>query len=212
MKGIWPKVIGAVLCIVVGWAGSNLYHIKKFERLTEHNQLLITAVNSKELELEALRQQSQDEIANLRGMIDSANTVIASYEEDVNDLYEKTSAQELRISELLTAEVQELIDRYPTLKSYCLAKDQLIDDQKQIIFNLQRTDDERVKIIQAQGRQILLEREIASSWKTQFEDQRALRIAQEEAFSHYRRGRTGSTVLSIVGGVGLGLLGAAIAH
>ena len=212
MKTFWGKLVAVVLCIALGWTGNNIYHGFKLKPILDNIEHLKTAWNLKETELEQVRQQANDEINTLRGMVTSASTIIAGLEEERDALAETAEAQTEEIRQLRTAEVEELMARYPALRAYDLAKDRLIETKDKIIFTLEARDAERVKIIEAQEKQILLEREIGLSWKTQFEGQQALRIALEGAFAHYRQSRLGSKLLYLAGGAAAGFLGGVIAH
>ena len=210
------KSVAYVLCIavgvVLGWTGNNLYNAKSKLATMERVQQLEAESNIHMMVLEQVRKQSEEEIAQLRGMIDSAATIIANYEGEIEDLKDQAEYNEAQISDLLTAEVQDLIDRYPALKSYTLALSQQIETQGQIIFRLEQKDLERVKVIQSQEKQIQLEQEIASTWKRQYEEQQLLLAAVRTEFDHYRRGRSGQLLLGLVGGGVAGFLGGVVFH
>lgn len=205
-------LIAAIVFMLIGAIGSDIYFRKnKAKYLAKIDELVVT-VDLKDKANEEIRRLAEAQIAELRGMIDSSATIISGYEEDIQALQAQNDAQNSTIHELLTAEVQELIDRYPALKSYTLALNNLIGTKDQIILTLNGRDNERVKIIEAQERQILLERGIASSWKKQFEDQRALRIAVELTFDHYRQATLRSKLLWTAGALAAGFLGGAVSR
>jgi delta 1-pyrroline-5-carboxylate dehydrogenase len=212
MKKITCYIVGIAVGIVAGWTGNNMYHAKSKAKTEAYIAKLEQEADVRELALTEIRARSEEEIAMLRGMIDSAATLIAGYDEEINGLHDQADSQSAVIDELLTAEVQELIERYPALKTYTLAFKAQVDTKDKIISNLEARDAERVVVIGALEKQIQLEREIGLSWKKQFEDQRALRIAEKSDFDHYRRETKLSVPLAIAGGAAAGLLGAVVFH
>ena len=206
------SVIAVVVCILIGAVGAELYNRGKMAKAMADIEVLRAQVAESQLEYEKLRTMSEEEIATLRGMIDSSMTIISQQEIEIEELKTITELKDQEIRELLTAEVQELIERYPALKSYTLALRQQISNKDQIIFTLEARDYERVKVIGALEKQILLEIGIGLSWKKQYEDQRSLRIAVESAFQSYRRSSTRSKLLWTAGAAAAGYLGGALSN
>jgi hypothetical protein len=211
MKNLWPKIIGAVVCIVLGWTGSNVYHAAKYEEAMAVAERLKVTVNLKEAELEQVRRQYDEEIGTLRGMVTSASTIIAGLETENEDLRALDEAQTEEIRELRTAEVVELLERYPALKAYDLAKDRLIETKDKIIFNLSAQSAEKDKIIALKDLEIEKQIKIGLTWKEQYEWQVSLTTAIEVAFKNYRK-KGGNEVLWGLGGLTLGIIGGVVAH
>jgi hypothetical protein len=231
MKNLWPKIIGAVVCIVLGWTGSNVYHAAKYEEAMAVAERLKVTVNLKEAELEQVRRQYDEEIGTLRGMVTSASTIIAGLETENEDLRALDEAQTEEIRELRTAEVVELLERYPALKAYDLAKDRLIETKDKIIFNLSEAGKKKDDIIKWLGVPILVgydengeeineypEGSVTGAlnkkgltWKEQYENQVILTVAIETAFKNYRK-KGGNEIVWGAVGLGLGFIGGVVAH
>jgi hypothetical protein len=231
MKNLWPKILGVVVCIVLGWTGSNVYHAAKYHEAMEVAERLKVTVNLKEAELAQVRRQYDEEIDTLRGMVTSASTIIADLEEERDILADTAEAQTAEIRELRTAEVEELMARYPALRAYDLAKDRLLETKDKIIFNLTEAGKKKDDIIKWLGVPILVgydengeevyeypEGSITSAlnkkgltWKEQYESQVTLTVAIETAFKNYRK-KGGNEVLWGLGGLTLGIIGGLVAH
>lgn len=211
MKSIWPKIIAAVVCVALGWTGNNIYHAAKYQEAMEVAERLKVTVNLKEAELAQVRQQTKEEIATLRGMVTSSVGIISGLEEERDAFQETSEAQTEEIRELRTAEVVELLERYPALKAYDLAKDRLIETKDKIILNLSTQSAEKDKIIALKDLEIEKQIKIGLTWKEQYEGQVRLTAAIELAFKNYRKGG-GNGLLWFAGGFASGVVGTVLAH
>jgi len=206
-KKILPYVLAFIFGALVSWLTNNLYYQLKIRPQLDALEDMKVTVNLKEAELAEVRRLSNEEIATLRGMVDSAYTIISGLEEERDALQSTADDQEAEIRELRTAEVEELLERYPALRLYDLAKDRLIETKDKIILNLTAGSAEKDKIIEAQRLQIIEEQKISESWKTQYENKNALYINLEKAFAAYRKkpGPTPFWTKALWTGVGYGL-------
>jgi len=191
---------------------SNWYDKHRLGPMMQELGKQIEITKIKETELANYREHKEMELAELRGMVDTAYFTIANNELEIESLQKESKEQSADISALLTAEVQDLMERYPALKAYDLAKDRLLETKDQIIFSMALKDQEKDVVIKSLEKQILAEREIGLTWKTQFENGKALLTATEKAFSVYRHAQTTKKVLWTVVGGGLGFLGGVILH
>jgi chromosome segregation ATPase len=207
MKNLWPKILGAVVCIVLGWTGSNVYHGIKNRAIVEHNELLSAAVNALEAARAQERAQYEEELGTLRGMVTSAGTIIADLEEDIEARDDEIEAQDSQIAALKTAEVQELIERYPALKEFTLALEGQVATQKQQIIDLRAVIAQ--KDIQIIGLENMLEikDEIIYSVTQDYLGEKALRIQTQKDFADYRQepGPASIWTKALYTGIGYGL-------
>lgn len=159
---------------------------------------------------EALRQEKDEEIATLRGEIDSTNTVLSRYVERARKA-EASAAARAEENERLRAEVQPVIDANPKLRSYIDNLHIEISDYKDTITNL------RAALGQAQERealylkQTLALQETIESWKRQYENERGFRTALESAFAQsqiaLRKEQAKRKWIAAAAGIGGALLG-----
>jgi hypothetical protein len=189
---------------------SNWYDKNKIGPMLQQLGQQGNELDAKEIELNKLRSDKEEEIATLRGEVDSAYTEIGRLQTGIDTLVAMDEEKSKELEKLLTEEVGRLIEVSPALKTYVFALLEQVRGKDAIIFSLTKKDQEKDVIIKALEKQILAEREIGLSWKQQFENERALRIATEKAFSVYRHVQTKKRLLYSAVGAGLGFLGGAI--
>ena len=184
---LWPKVVAGLVLILLGWCGSNVYHAFKNQSILEHNELLTAQVNVLEATRAQERAQFEEEIATLRGMVTSASTIIAGLEEERDSLQGTIEARDQTIIALKTAEVEELIARYPALARFTLALEQQISDLKALdLKNRAIIEEKDTQILNLEGIIALKDKTIASVTKD-YEDEKRLRIQTQKDFADYRQ-------------------------
>jgi len=92
-------------------------------------------------------------------------------------LHRKDAAQTAELRDLKTAEVQELLDRYPALRAYDLAKDRLIETKDALIFTLTQQGAAKDEVIEAQGVQIVQLKYNYNDMKKSWEAEHKMRLA-----------------------------------
>jgi len=191
---------------------SNWYDKNRVGPMMEQLGLGAQELNSKEIELNKLRSDKEEEIALLRGEMDSAYTEIGRLQTGIATLVAMDKEKSKELEKLLTEEVGRLIEVSPALKTYVFALLEQMRGKDAIIFSLTKKDQEKDAIISALGKQILAEREIGLSWKKQQENERSLRLATENTFRVYRRSQSAKRLLYSAVGAGLGFLGGVIVN
>lgn len=156
-----------------------------------------------------LRSEKEEEIAVLRGEIDSLNFQIAGSMERANEASAQAKDREEE-NQRLREEVQPVIDANPKLKEY-VSNLLIINQQKDIeIQSLRFALSDWGRKEAAYIKQIDALEDIAESWKRQYEDERALRISFSESFSVCKRRAKREKVLTLCAGIGGAILGAVV--
>ena len=138
-KALFWLVIG----LVAGAIGGYFVTDCRDAPLKKENAALKDEITVKALEVETLERLSAakvaglvEQIGGLQGNVDSLMFVNVGLENKLEGLRRVSEAQSVEIRELRTAEVEELMERYPALKAYDLAKDRLIETRDRMIFTL----------------------------------------------------------------------------
>jgi len=159
---------------------------------------------------ENLRQEKEEEIATLRGEIDSSNTILAGLLLRA-DQAEAQAAARKEENERLRQEVQPVIDANPRLKAYVLSLNQTIADQGEAIVSLRFSLVEQERLVGLYQRQLQAQIEISESWKRQYEAEQALRIGFESSFllsqRSLRKAKSREKWIAGAAGIGGALLG-----
>lgn len=205
-------VILAVLVAGTTLVVSNWYDKNRLGPMMQQLGQMGNEVDAKEIELNKLRTDKEEEIALLRGEIDSAYTEINQLQTGIDILVAMDEERSKELEKLLTEEVGRLIEVSPALKTYVFALLEQMRGKDAIIFSLTKKDQEKDVIIIALEKQILAEREIGLSWKKQQENERSLRLATENTFRVYRRSQSAKRLLYSAVGAGLGFLGGVIVN
>lgn len=92
----------------------------------------------------------------------------------------KDAAQTAELRELRTAEVEELMERYPALKAYDLAKDALLETRAGLVFSLTQQGVEKDKVIEAQAIEIVQLKYNYNDMRKNWEDEHALRLVGDK--------------------------------
>lgn len=92
----------------------------------------------------------------------------------------RDAALTAELRELKTAEVVELLERYPALKAYDLAKDRLLASKDDLIFSLTLQSAEKDKVIDAQAVEILQLKYNYNDMKKAWEDEHATRLVGDK--------------------------------
>jgi uncharacterized protein YneF (UPF0154 family) len=111
--------------------------------LKRENAALKEEISVQKLEFETLEKFSAakvsgllEQIGGLQGNIDSLMFANVGLENALEGHRRTVEVQSAEIRELRTAEVEELMERYPALRAYDLAKDRLIETKDKMIFTL----------------------------------------------------------------------------
>jgi len=131
----------------------------------------------------------------------------------IDTLRKKDATQAAELRELKTAEVVELLERYPALKAYDLAKDRLLATKDELIFTLTKQGAEKDAVIEAQGVEIVTLKynynDMKKAWKDEHNkrlDGDALRLDLERRYKTSRFwAAVGKYGLPIAGAVGYAL-------
>lgn len=112
----------------------------------------------------------QDEFVALgqRKIIEQQGTIDAQRKKD--------AAQTAELRELRTAEVEELLERYPALKLYDSAKDRLLGTKDELIFTLTQQGAEKDKVIEAQAVEIVQLKYNYNDMRKNWEGEHKLRL------------------------------------
>jgi hypothetical protein len=89
----------------------------------------------------------------------------------------REAAQTAELRGLRTAEVEELMERYPALKAYDLAKDALLDTKDELIFTLTMQGREKDGVIEAQAVEIVQLKYNYNDMKKAWESEHKTRLA-----------------------------------
>ena len=210
------KTLGAILSYVLififGWCASNLYHASKMEKVLQQNDALTAQLNASEAKRELERSQYEEQIATLRGMVDSSNTVIARLEEEQDVLREAVLARDNTIQELKTAEVQALIERYPALKQFTTALEAQIADLKLSLSKANGIIVEKDTQIQNLSTMYTLKEAELRSMTESRDAEQQLRIQTQKDFAEYRKKPGPASIWTKLLWTGVGLTVSEAAH
>ena len=208
----WGKIALLAAVFLAGWTGSNVYHsLKDMDRL-EHLEYLEQQVNVLEAARKQERAYYEGVIKEQEAMIVDASGIISGYEGEISELKDTIANRDVEISELKTAEVQELIERYPALKRFTVALEDQVADQKQLIFKLEQKDLERVRTINAQRVIITSQAAQIESLKATIADKERLYEKCKKDFSDYRLKPGPTSIWTKLFWTGVGFGGAKLGH
>lgn len=196
------KLLGILeLVILVGAAALLLTYHQASKKIDQLNTALQDQTK-KTLEAHTARAEEraklEEEIGILRGAVDSANFQASLRQQEAEEALARAAQRDREIAKL-QREVEPIIQKNPALRAYI---DQLyakISDQEKALFSLAQKDVDRLTVIDRLEKQIVKEREIALTWRKQFEAEQSLRIAAESAFQTCRRSLNRQRLTSKVG-------------